>query len=259
MENTPYIDEIRELKRRMLKSLYLSKEGHLPSSFSVLDILYVIYRDAICIDRDPREKNQLILSKGHASLALYAVLAKFGYIDFSELDRFGARESRLGGHPDRNKVPGVVASTGSLGHGLPIAVGISIAKKLDNENGVIYVIVGDGEMNEGTTWESLLLIEEHHLVNLCLIVDLNHSGDRAIKLGDIKRKFQGFDFEIFEIDGHSEAEISEAINMGIRSRPKVVIANTVKGHGLSTIENNPAWHHRVPNDSEYADLLQELT
>jgi transketolase len=258
MDNKPYIDEIRDLKRRMLKSLYLSKEGHLPSSFSVLDLLYVIYRDAISIGQDTSVKNQLILSKGHASLALYAVLARFGYIGFQELDGFGGRESRLGGHPDRNKVPGVVASTGSLGHGLPIAVGMSIAKNLDDDNGSIYVIVGDGEINEGTTWESLLLIEEHRLVNLCLIVDLNHSGDRAIKLGDVKSKFQGFDFEIVEIDGHNEKEISEAINMDIRLKPKVVIANTVKGYGLSAIENDPAWHHRVPNDSEYAELLQAL-
>ncbi len=258
MDTQPYFDEISDMKRRMLKSLYVSKEGHLPSSFSVLDLLYVIYRDAIAKDGEAIVKNQLILSKGHASLALYAILAKFGYIDFQELDGFGGKDSRLGGHPDRNKVPGVVASTGSLGHGLPIAIGISIAKKLDGDSGSIYVIVGDGEINEGTTWESLLLIEEHRLVNLCLIVDLNHSGDRAIKLGDIFRKFQGFDFEIIEIDGHNEKEISEAIRMENRLKPKVVIANTVKGHGLPTIENNPAWHHRVPNDSEYAELLREL-
>jgi transketolase len=243
----------------MLKSLYVSKEGHLPSSYSVLDLLFVIYRDAMSRNIDSKIKHEFILSKGHASLALYAVLAKFGYIDFQELDGFGGCGSRLGGHPDRNKVPGVIASTGSLGHGLPIAVGISLAKNFSRENGAIYIVVGDGEINEGTTWESLLLMEEHCLANICLIVDFNHSGDRAIRLGDIKRKFEGFDFEILEIDGHDEKEISEAIKMDVRRKPKVVIAHTVKGHGLSAIENEPAWHHRVPTEVEYRDFFEALS
>ena len=173
--------DVLDLVSTILVAGHLSKEGHLPSCLSVIDIIYVIYRDFIKSLEKHDPKTRFILSKGHASLALYAVLAKFGYINEDELKAFGQAGSRLGGHPDMRKVPGVEASTGSLGHGLPIAVGIALAMRDDPKLEHVIVIVGDGEINEGKNWESLLLMENHKLSKVKLMVDMNTSNDRASK------------------------------------------------------------------------------
>ena len=160
--------KIRELKKVILKASYISKEGHIPSAFSILDILYVLYNQILNINaNNPIDENRdrFILSKGHASLGLYAVLSDRGFIDSEELETFGKFSSRLGGHPDCNKIPGVEASTGSLGHGFPIAVGIAMALKIKKSSSRVFVIVGDGECNEGTIWETALLAVNHNLNN----------------------------------------------------------------------------------------------
>lgn len=251
------IDEFNGLKLRILHLWSVAKEGHVPSSLSILDILYVLYKERITSPRNPNFDSEFVLSKGHASLALYVVLQAFGFFTEEELNDFCELESKFGGHPDMTKVPGVSASTGSLGHGLPIAVGKSLARKLSGKQGQIYVLVGDGELNEGSNWESAMFAAHHDLENLTVIVDDNHSADKALSLGDISLKFEAFGFEVKLVDGHSHQEIGNALKTKSR-RPQAIICSTVKGKGFKLLENNPKWHHSVPNEEELAQLIREV-
>lgn len=234
-----------------------AKEGHIPSALSILDILWVLYSKILNIDsKNPNasERDRFILSKGHASLGLYVILAENGFFDKNLLSDFGEYNSILGGHPDHNKVPGVEASTGSLGHGMPMAVGMALGLKIKNNPARVFVLVGDGEVNEGTIWESALLASHHELNNLCCIVDFNHSTDRALKVESLSEKFKSFGWETVEIDGHNHQEIYKVLN-DKHSKPLAVIANTVKGNGVEMMENNPAWHHRSPSDEEVHEIF----
>jgi len=253
--------KVKNLKRVILETAYKTKEGHIPSAFSILDILYVLYDSVLNVDPKNPEKTDrdyLLVSKGHSAVGLYAVLADRGFFPMSELDTFGHFNSRLGGHPDRNKVPGVEASTGSLGHGLPIAVGIAMGLGYKNELQRVFCIIGDGELNEGSMWEAILLAGEHKCKNLTCIVDYNHSIDRSILWGDLTEKFKAFGWDTLEVDGHNHASLEEAFRRRDRERPLAVIANTIKGNGCKSIENEPGWHHRSPNEDELAQLLKEL-
>jgi transketolase len=220
------------LKQQIVQAAYDAGEGHIPSALSIVDIVSVLYDKILGPD------DRFILSKGHGSLALYVVLFTKGMISKEQLITFGKYGSILGGHPDRNKVPGVVASTGSLGHGLPIAVGIALAKKIKGEPGRVYCLVGDGECNEGSIWEAAMLAVHHKLYNLTVVVDYNHSTDRALYLGDIADKFRAFGF-------------------GGPSSPVADIVNTAKGNGCARMAD-PAWHHRIPNATELVEILKEL-
>lgn len=251
----------KSLKRIILETAHKTKEGHIPSAFSILDILYVLYDSVLNVDPKNPEKTDrdyLLVSKGHSAVGLYAVLADRGFFPMSELDTFGHFNSRLGGHPDRNKVPGVEASTGSLGHGLPIAVGIAMGLGYKNELQRVFCIIGDGELNEGSMWEAILLAGEHKCKNLTCIVDYNHSIDRSILWGDLTEKFKAFGWDTLEVDGHDHAELKEVFQRSDRERPLAVIANTIKGNGCKSMENEPGWHHRSPNEEELAQLLKEL-
>lgn len=250
---------LNPLRGRMLRAAYDSGEGHIPSSLSILDILWCLYDQVLRIDPFDQQRDIFILSKGHASLALYSVLAEKGLIDLSALANFGKFNSELGGHPDRNKITFVEASTGSLGHGLPIAIGMALAKRAQNLSGNVYVLIGDGECNEGTIWESALLAAHHRLNNLCCIVDFNHSTDRALNVGSLVKKFEAFDWDVCEINGHDHSQITSALNqLQNKSKPMCIVANTIKGKGLARMENNPEWHHKTPNENELTELLQEL-
>ena len=253
---------MNKLIEQILRSAAKAGEGHIPSALSVLDLLWVLY-DKVLVYRadDPKweQRDRFILSKGHGSIGLYAILANKGFFDCSELDRFAQFGSSLGGHPDSNKVLGVEASTGSLGHGFPIAVGIALGLKIKQGAQRVFVLVGDGECNEGTVWESALLASHHKLSNLCCIVDFNNSTDRALSLGNIRRKFEAFDWACCEVDGHDQANLQGALSCFAPTRPTAAIARTVKGKGCPTMENNPAWHHRSPSREELIGLLQELT
>lgn len=254
-------EKMKELKRQILTVSHSNQDGHIPSAFSILDIMYVLYHDVMDIDpTNPKKvvRDRLIVSKGHASLGIYAVMADRGYFPMDELKTFCAFGSRLGGHPDRNKVPGVEASTGSLGHGLPLALGMAMGMKIKGVAGTVYTVVGDGEFNEGTMRESMLLANHHDLSNLVCILDYNHSTDRALDLGNMKQKFESFGWESCEVDGHDHAALQVALQKPKGNKPKAVIANTVKGHGCPSIENNPAWHHRSPNNEEFAQMMEEL-
>lgn len=245
------MSDFKQMQKYVLDAAYNGQEGHIPSALSILDILYVAYGSVI---NKQSFDNKFILSKGHGCLALYAALTHYGYLSMSELLTFGKFSSKLGGHPDRNLIPGVEASTGSLGHGMPIAVGMAWSKKLQNKGGKIFVLIGDGEANEGSIWESALLAAEHDLGNLVCIIDYNHSSDRALNMGSFADKFESFGWEVLEIDGHNHAEIKDALNFSAE-KPLCVIANTHKGNGIAEMVDNPAWHHSKLTIEKYNELI----
>lgn len=252
---------MRELKKTILQLATISREGHISTAFSALDILWVLYDRVLKVDpKNPnfQDRDSFVLSKGHASIGLYVVLAEKGFITQEELQSFGKFDSKLGGHPDRTKIPGVETSTGSLGHGMPMAVGIAMAMKIQKRRNKVYVLIGDGECNEGTIWESALLAAQHKLANLYCIVDYNHSNDRSISLGDIGKKFESFGWDTAIIDGHDHAQIYSALAAKGTDRPLAIIANTVKGKGVKSMEHNPEWHHKSPKPEELEALLKEL-
>jgi transketolase len=252
---------ISKLKRKIVKIAYNAKEGHIASAFSILDIVWVLYDKVLKVNNqniNNPERNRFILSKGHASLGLYAVLSEKDFFSTREFEKFCQYGSFLGGHPDRNKVPGIEASTGSLGHGLPISVGVALGFKIKKIKSKVFTIVGDGECNEGTIWESLMLASHHKLNNLYCIVDFNRSTNRALDLGNLKKKFISFGWDTLVIDGHDHKQIYLALTKKSRF-PVAIIANTIKGFGSKLMENNPAWHHRFPNDEELNYILNELT
>lgn len=253
---------VRELKKEILRCAYRAREGHIASAFSILDILWVLYNGLIRFDpQHPRweGRDRFILSKGHGCLALYAVLASKQFFSADLLSNFAQHDNPLGGHPDRNKVPGVEASTGSLGHGFPMAVGIALALKIKKSDRLVYCLVGDGECNEGSVWESCLLASQLGLSSLCCIVDFNHSTDRALDLGDMEAKFISMGFETVVVDGHDHEALAEALGQGPWKRPRAVIAHTVKGKGCVEMESNPAWHHRIPTEDELELMMRELS
>jgi len=249
---------MKELIKKIVESAYLSKEGHIASSLSILDLLCVLYGEVLdleSIKNNLVDRDRFILSKGHASLGLYATLKHFGLLDF-ELNDFCKFHSILGGHPS-DKIPYVESSTGSLGHGLPIGVGMALGYKIKDFKHNVYVIIGDGESNEGTIWESALLASHHNLNNLCCIMDHNRSGDRAVNIDNVIDKFKSFNWECIEVDGHNVEEIKSAINSET-TKPKFVLANTIKGKGCDIMENKPEWHHKFPNDEEYLEIMKKL-
>lgn len=252
--------KMRQLKKIMLETAYRTGEGHVPSGISILDILYVLYDSVLRVDTknpDWEDRDYLLVSKGHAAIGIYTVLADKGFFPMEELDTFAKFHSRLGGHPDVNKVPGIEASTGSLGHGLPIAVGMAMGTKYRNRGQRVFCIVGDGELNEGSMWEAITLAGQHKLNNLICVVDYNHSIDRSVKWGQLDRKIAEFDWDTVVVDGHDHAALQKVFDES-HDRPLAVIADTIKGNGIHSIENNPAWHHRSPNREELEQLLKEL-
>lgn len=254
--------EINKLKKLIIELSYNSKEGHIASAFSVLDIMYVLYERVLTISLDQDlEKNDdtFILSKGHASLALYVMLYNKNYFTLENLKTYCSFKSPFGGHPDKTKIPGVTASTGSLGHGLPMAVGIAMAKKIKGSKSKTFVLVGDGELNEGSNWEAILLSSHHKLENLICIVDHNHSTDRALMIDNIKEKFSSFGWEAYDVDGHDQDEIFSSLTQKKLNRPTAIIANTIKGKGIKKMEHNPEWHHKSPNEEEYLEFIKELS
>lgn len=244
---------LKKLRKNILQAAYKAQEGHIPSAFSILDIIWVLYDEVL------KPKDKFILSKGQGGLALYAVLAEKGIISKKDLlNHCCEYDSPFGGHPDRNKLKEIEASTGSLGHGLPIAIGMTMAGRIKQSKNRIYCLIGDGETNEGSIWESAMLATHHKLSQLCCIVDYNHSTDRALDLGDIGAKFAAFGWKVIEIDGHNHNEIKRALQYFDEQKPTCIVARTIKGKGCSSMENNPAWHHRAPTKEEYQALIKEI-
>ena len=254
----------------ILEEVYNAKSGHIGGAFSIADILTVLYFNEMNIDAkipDSPDRDRLVLSKGHASAALYAVLAEKGYIDKEELKTFRNIDSNLQGHPDMNKVPGVDMTTGSLGQGLSAANGMALSSKLDSRGYSVYCILGDGELQEGQVWEAAMTAEKYQLDNLCVIVDANElqltdstMNVKGINYNDIEQKFRAFGFQTVVIDGHNIESIIRALTIAemTKGKPTAIICKTIKGKGVSFMENQVDWHGKAPNDEEYEMAVKEL-
>lgn len=252
--------KIRALKYNIARVASIAKEGHVPSAYSIMDILWVLYEDVMKVSgQNGLESDKFILSKGHASLALYAIFLNKKIITDEEFESFCSYGSKLGGHPDSRKSPYIEVSTGSLGHGLPVAVGMAMSSIISGRTNRIFCLIGDGECNEGTVWESAMLAAHHRLGNLTCIVDYNHSTDRALKLGEIDKKFREFGWGAQCVNGHNHADLKSALLKSFPDQPNVIVANTVKGKGVRSMENEPAWHHKSPNAAELKSILTELS
>ena len=245
----------KEIIKKVIDLCYSNKEGHLGSSLSVLDILYVLYNSYIT-DFTKEDRNRLILSKGHSSLGFYVILNEFNLLN-EDINNFCKFDSNIGGHPS-DKLKGVEVSTGSLGHGLPVGIGMAMGYKIQNCTSQIYVVIGDGEMNEGSIWEALLLAPQHNLNNITCILDYNRSNDRALKLDNIENKLKSFNWHCIEVDGHDHAQLNDALKFKHSNKPTFIIANTVKGKGITFMENNPEWHHKIPNEEDYKRIIESL-
>mgnify|MGYP003870304539 CR=1 FL=1 len=242
--------------------------GHPGSDLSSADILSVLYFAILRIDpRNPAapDRDRFIMSKGHSSGSLYAALAAKGFFPLEELDTYMQPLSALNGHPDRNKVPGVEACTGSLGHGLPIGAGAALAARMDHASWLTYVLTGDGELQEGSNWEAAMAASHYGLDNLTVIVDRNRlqQGDGtedAMRLEPLAEKWRAFGWAVAEVDGHCHAALIEVFRrLPLQSgKPNCIIARTQKGKGVSFMEDRVEWHHRVPSDQQLADALREL-
>jgi transketolase len=245
----------KHLRQLVVNCLISADRGHMGSAMSLIEILRVLYDEIVVFD--PKNKNltnrdRVILSKGHGCLALYAILADKKFINISELNSVGQLDSILGGHPESFKIPGVEASTGALGHGMPIALGMAIAAKIKKEKHNIYVIVGDGEINEGSVWEAALSAKKHKLNNLKVIIDYNKIQSysftkEVLDLEPLKAKWESFGFEVSEINGHDITALKNNFNNFKQykgDKPSVTICHTIKGKGFYFAENNPLWHHK---------------
>ena len=266
------IDELKqkaiEVRKGIIEAVYRGKSGHPGGSLSIADILTVLYFNQMNIDeKNPKweDRDRLILSKGHCSPALYSCLANRGFFDAQKLKTFRNIDSNLQGHPDINKVPGVDMTSGSLGQGLSVANGMAIAGKMNNKDYRVYCVVGDGEIEEGQIWEAAMTSNKYKLDNLCLIVDNNNlqidgTIEEVMSSYPIDEKFKSFGFQIINIDGHNIQEIIDAFEVAknVKGKPTCIIAKTIKGKGISFMENQVGWHGKAPNDDEYKIAMEEL-
>lgn len=257
-----------KIRRRDLQAVFEAGAGHIGGEMSVTDILTALYFKIMHLEpQNPKapQRDRLVLSKGHTALALYVVLAEKGFIPPDEISTFLQHKSRLNGHPNRVKVPGVETNTGPLGHGLPIGVGMAKAAQLNGEQWRTFVITGDGEMQEGSNWEAIMAAAQFKLDNLTLIIDHNRlqQGARLAdtnNLAPLAPKLEAFGWAVEEIDGHDMDQICAALATDTISegKPKCIVAHTNKGQGISFMSDNVAWHHKVPNEEQYKQAMAEL-
>ena len=265
-------DELKQIAKKVrlgiLEEVYSANSGHPGGALSCTDILTALYFNLANIDPDNPQKedrDRIILSKGHATAALYSTLAHRGYFDVSELKTFRKLHSNLQGHPSLGKVKGVDMTSGSLGQGLSIANGMALAEKMDNKGYYTYVILGDGEIEEGQIWEAAMSAAHYKLNKLVVFVDNNNLqiDGKITEVNSptpISEKFAAFGFNVFEIDGHNFDEIQNAVANAKQSqdKPTAIIAKTVKGKGVSFMENQVGWHGKAPNEEQYNMAIEEL-
>lgn len=258
----------RQIRIRDLQAVYEAKAGHIGGEMSAIDIMTALYFKVLKIWPDqPKhpERDRFVLSKGHTACALYVTLAKRGFLPEEEISTFLKPLSRLNGHPNCNKVPGVETNTGPLGHGLPVAVGMAKAAKLTGAAYHTYVMTGDGEMQEGSNWEAISSAAQFQLDNLTLIIDHNRFQQGAAlidtnNLAPFRSKLEAFGWDVTEIDGNAMAEVVPALERRSTSgRPHCIVAHTNKGHGISFMQDKVDWHHKVPNEEQYKIAMAELT
>lgn len=261
--------QARKIRQDIIEEVYHAKSGHPGGSLSVADILTVLYFQEMNVNpKDPNweERDRLVLSKGHCSPALYSCLANRGYFPVEDLKTFRNINSYLQGHPDKNKVPGVDMTTGSLGQGLSCANGIAIAGKMNQKNYRVYCILGDGEIEEGQIWEAAMAANKYQLDNLCVIIDNNNlqidgTIEEVMSSYPIDEKFKSFGFQIIHIDGHDIEEINNAFEVAknVKGKPTCIIAKTIKGKGVEFMENQAGWHGKAPNEEQYKIAMQNLS
>ena len=253
------------LRKQIVEMVHAGKDGHIPSAFSIVDIIAALYKKCLKFnpaEPDCEERDHFILSKGHGCLALYVVLKRHGFLTDTDMALFCKKGGILGEHPDRTKVPGAEASTGSLGHGLPFALGIALGLRQKGMSNRVIVLLGDGECQEGTVWEAANIANNLDLGNLSVIVDWNGSAAQLMPKDDLPAKWRAFGWNVEVIDGHSEEEIVLAVNKipnCPKGTPTAIIARTTKGKGVKMLEGHGLWHHRIPNAEEYAQIMEALS
>ncbi len=271
-----YLPELaKELKKKakrfrveIIEMIYTAQSGHPGGSLSAVDILTCLYFHQMKIKPgDPfwEKRDRFILSKGHAAPALYVILADLKYFPKNKLSSLRKLGSILQGHPDMNKTPGVEISTGSLGNGLSVGVGMALSSRLSKNNYHTYVLIGDGECEEGEIWEAAMAAAKYKLDNLTAICDFNRlqldgPTNEIMPLDPLPLKWEAFNWNVIQVDGHNIMEILKAFNEAhlVKNKPTIIIAHTVKGRGVSFMENNYEWHGRVPNKEEYEIAMGEL-
>ena len=266
-ENTKLESLAKEIRRIALGLVYKSKSSHIGGAFSMADLLAVLYEEFIQISPDTLDhplRDRFILSKGHACTSLYAVLALKGFFPMSDFDNYAEDGNSFLTHAT-HYVPGVELSAGSLGHGLSVACGLALGARSRGENWKTYCLVSDGEMDEGSNWEAILFAGHHHLSGLCLLIDYNKIQSLGfthdiIDLEPLAEKMRAFQWNVIEIDGHNYSEIRNALKKARdqHEKPTVIIANTIKGKGVSFMENKLLWHYRNPDEEQYKSALREL-
>lgn len=257
-----------KVRKNIIETVYEAQSGHPGGSLSVADILTVLYFNQMNVNPkkpDDISRDRLVLSKGHCSPALYSVLAEKGYFNKEDLKTFRKIDSNLQGHPDMKKIPGVDMTTGSLGQGLSSAVGMAIASKMDSAGCRIYCILGDGEIEEGQIWEACMAAYKNKLDNLCVVLDNNNlqidgKVGEVAGLDNIVGKFKSFGFNVIEVDGHNISNLIDAFDTAKQKKevPSIIIAKTIKGRGVSFMENQAGWHGKAPNKEEYENAIKEL-
>ena len=258
----------KDIRKGIIEAVYSGQSGHPGGSLSIADIMTVLYFYEMNINpENPKDENRdrLVLSKGHCAPALYSTLANRGFFEVEELRTLRNIESRLQGHPDMNKIPGVDMTTGSLGQGLSAATGMAIAGKLNNKDYRVYCIMGDGEIEEGQVWEAAMASNKYKLDNLCVIVDNNNlqidgTIEEVMSSYPIDEKFKSFGFQVINIDGHNIQEIIDAFDVArnVEGKPVCIIAKTVKGKGVSFMEGKVEWHGKAPNQEQYEQAIKDI-
>lgn len=253
-------DLCRDTRKYILHISHTSGHGHIPTCFSIVEILHAVYS---VIKHDPanpqwEQRDIFILSKGHAALGLYCVLAQHGYFDVKDVETFGAFGTNFGCHADRKKLPGIEASTGSLGHGIGLAVGMALAFKIKRSCRRVYVLIGDGESNEGSVWEAIMVATNLGLNNLTIIYDDNRSHSRGLQIPNPAERFEAFGCNTEKVNGHDVDEIKRALKV-TTDKVRAVIAKTKKGYGCDMlIANQYEWHRKSPDKNQLKSLLKEL-
>ncbi|GAB0117936.1 transketolase [Acidisoma sp. 7E03] len=256
----------RDVRLLVLRTIDRARAGHIGGDFSVTDILTTLFFSVLNLDpQNPawEKRDRFILSKGHCSAALYATLALRGFIPVDALDTFMAPLSALNGHPNRRKVPGVEANTGPLGHGLPIGLGCAIAARLKGQDWRSFVVLGDGELQEGSNWEAAMAAGHRGLGNLTAIIDRNRlqqgaRTEETNRLDPLADKWAAFGWQVQEVDGHDVDALHRALSAPSGTQPRCIIAHTIKGKGVSFIEDRVEWHHKVPSAEQVEQAAKEL-